>query len=96
MSLSYEGIGASLQLVDDYVTITNILPGGPAAAAGTLKPNDRIMAVGQGHDGALTDVDRLAARRRGAADPRQGRHGRAAADPARRRGARHRRSAPWR
>jgi carboxyl-terminal processing protease len=56
MSLSYEGIGASLQLVDDYVTIGSLLPGGPAAAANTLKPNDRIMAVGQGHDGALTDV----------------------------------------
>ena len=56
MSLSYEGIGASLQLVDDYVTIGSLLPGGPAAAANTLKPNDRILAVGQGHDGALTDV----------------------------------------
>jgi carboxyl-terminal processing protease len=56
MSLSYEGIGASLQLVDDYVTISSLLPGGPAAAANTLKANDRILAVGQGHDGALTDV----------------------------------------
>jgi len=56
MSLSYEGIGASLQLVDDYVTISALLPGGPAAAANTLKPNDRILAVGQGNSGALTDV----------------------------------------
>jgi carboxyl-terminal processing protease len=56
MSLSYEGIGASLQLTDDYVTVTNILPGGPAQADGSIKPNDRITAVGQGHDGALTDV----------------------------------------
>ncbi|HEY3809511.1 MAG TPA: carboxy terminal-processing peptidase [Steroidobacteraceae bacterium] len=56
MSLSYEGIGASLQLNDDYVTVTNVLPGGPAAADGTLKPNDRITAVGQGTDGPLTDV----------------------------------------
>jgi carboxyl-terminal processing protease len=56
MSLSYEGIGASLQLNDDYVTVTNILPGGPAAADGSIKPNDRITAVGQGHDGPLTDV----------------------------------------
>jgi carboxyl-terminal processing protease len=56
MSLSYEGIGASLQLVDDYVTISSLLPGGPAAAANTLKPNDRILAVGQGHDGPLSDV----------------------------------------
>jgi carboxyl-terminal processing protease len=56
MSLSYEGIGASLQLTDEYVTVTNILPGGPAASDGSLKPNDRITAVGQGRDGALTDV----------------------------------------
>jgi carboxyl-terminal processing protease len=56
MSLSYEGIGASLQLNDDYVTVTNVLPGGPAQADGTLKPNDRITAVAQGVDGAMTDV----------------------------------------
>jgi carboxyl-terminal processing protease len=56
MSLSYEGIGASLQLTDDYVTVTNILPGGPAQADGSLKPNDRITAVAQGQGGAMTDV----------------------------------------
>ncbi|HLQ13823.1 MAG TPA: carboxy terminal-processing peptidase [Steroidobacteraceae bacterium] len=56
MSLSYEGIGASLQQVDDYVTISSLIDGGPAATAGALKPNDRIMAVGQGHDGSLNDV----------------------------------------
>ena len=53
MSLNYEGIGASLQLIDDYVTIMNVLEGGPAAVAGTLKPNDRITGVGQGKDGAF-------------------------------------------
>ena len=31
MSLSYFGIGASLQLDDDYVQIVTIIPGGPAA-----------------------------------------------------------------
>ncbi len=56
MSLSYEGIGASLQLVDDYVTIMNVLPGGPAAASAQLKAGDRITAVGQGNDGPLADV----------------------------------------
>ncbi|MEJ1964769.1 MAG: carboxy terminal-processing peptidase [Gammaproteobacteria bacterium] len=56
MSLNYEGIGASLQLVDDYVTILNIIEGGPASVAGTLTTNDRIVAVGQGKDGAATDV----------------------------------------
>jgi carboxyl-terminal processing protease len=56
MSLNYEGIGASLQLIDDYVTIMNVIEGGPAAVAGTLNPNDRITGVGQGHDGSFTDV----------------------------------------
>src|SRR5438874_1855494 len=56
MSLNYEGIGASLQVVDDYVTIMNVLEGGPAAAAGTLSTNDRIIGVGQGHEGPFTDV----------------------------------------
>src|SRR5438477_177806 len=56
MSLNYEGIGASLQVVDDYVTIMNVLEGGPAAAAGTLSTNDRIIGVGQGHKGPFTDV----------------------------------------
>src|ERR1700722_10277229 len=56
MSLNYDGIGASLTLNDDYVTIMNVLEGGPAAVAGTLKINDRITAVGEGKDGALKDV----------------------------------------
>jgi carboxyl-terminal processing protease len=56
MSLNYEGIGASLQQIDDYITIMNVLEGGPAAVAGTLKVNDRIVGVGQGHEGPFTDV----------------------------------------
>ena len=56
MSLSYDGIGASLQLEDDYVTVTNIIPGGPAYIDGQLKPADRITAVGQGENGDLVDV----------------------------------------
>ncbi|MEX2151113.1 MAG: carboxy terminal-processing peptidase [Steroidobacteraceae bacterium] len=56
MSLSYEGIGASLQLVDDHVTIMNVLPGGAAAASSDIKVGDRITAVGQGTEGPLTDV----------------------------------------
>ena len=56
MKLSYVGIGASLQLIDDYVTIINIIPGGPVAVGGQLKPNDRITAVGQGKAGEMVDV----------------------------------------
>ena len=56
MSLSYEGIGASLQLVDDYVTVLNVLPGGPAAISGKLNANDRITAVAEGKNGKAVDV----------------------------------------
>ena len=56
MSLNYEGIGASLEQSDDYVTIRNVIEGGPAAVAGTLSPNDRITGVGQGKEGGITDV----------------------------------------
>ncbi len=56
MSLSYFGIGASLQIDDDYVMVINIIPGGPAAMDGKLKPNDRITAVAQGEDGEMVDV----------------------------------------
>jgi len=56
MKLSYIGIGASLQLIDDHVTVMNIIDGGPAAVNGQLKVNDRITAVGQGKGGELVDV----------------------------------------
>ena len=56
MSLSYDGIGASLQLEDDLVKVMNIIPGGPAQADGQLKPEDRITAVGEGAEGELVDV----------------------------------------
>jgi carboxyl-terminal processing protease len=56
MSLSYEGIGASLNLTDDYVTVINVIPGGPAAISGKLGDNDRITAVGEGKTGELVDV----------------------------------------
>jgi carboxyl-terminal processing protease len=56
MSLSYEGIGATLQNDDEYASIVNLLPGGPAAAAGTLGIKDRITAIAQGKDGEFEDV----------------------------------------
>lgn len=55
MSLSYQGIGASLQLEDDMVTVLNIIPGGPAAIDGRLKATDRIVGVAQ-DDGEIIDV----------------------------------------
>ncbi len=61
MSLSYEGIGATLQTDDDYASVVNLLPGGPAAVAGsqnqpTLAIKDRITAIAQGKDGVFEDV----------------------------------------
>ncbi|MEQ1800355.1 MAG: carboxy terminal-processing peptidase [Gammaproteobacteria bacterium] len=56
MSLSYQGIGASLQLDEDFVQVMNVIPGGPASIDGRLKANDRITAVGQGNSGEMVDV----------------------------------------
>jgi len=56
MSLSLEGIGARLQTENDYTKIAEIIAGGPADKSGLLKPNDRIVAVGQGASGDLVDV----------------------------------------
>lgn len=56
MSQSLEGIGAVLAEVDDYVQIQRVLPDSPASKSGTLTPNTRILAVGQGEKGALIDV----------------------------------------
>ncbi|NLQ16060.1 carboxy terminal-processing peptidase [Marinomonas sp. M1K-6] len=47
MSLSLEGIGAVLQMDDDYTKVVRLVPGGPAATQSDLAPNDRIIAVGQ-------------------------------------------------
>lgn len=56
MSLSYVGIGATLQTEDDFVQIVNIIRGGPADFDGKLKRDDRITAVAQGPEGEFTDV----------------------------------------
>jgi len=56
MSLSYFGIGASLQTEDEFVKIAGIIPGGPAALDGSLQPEDRITGVGQGLDAEIVDV----------------------------------------
>jgi len=50
MRLSLQGIGAVLTTKDSYVEILEIVPGGPAARDGRLKPGDRIVAVAQGED----------------------------------------------
>ena len=56
MRLSLEGIGAVLQRDEDYTAIREIVPGGPAALSGKFKVGDRIVGVGQGANGSITDV----------------------------------------
>ena len=56
MRLSLEGIGAVLQRDEDYTAIREIVPGGPAALSGKFKVGDRIVGVGQGASGPVTDV----------------------------------------
>jgi len=56
MRLSLEGIGAVLSRDDEYTTIRQIVKGGPADKTGKVKLGDRIVAVGQGASGPLTDV----------------------------------------
>ena len=47
MSLSLQGIGATLSSKDGYTTIVEIVPGGPADRDGRLKKGDKIIAVAQ-------------------------------------------------
>ena len=56
MSLSLEGIGATLQTDNDYTKVAKIVPGGPADKTGFLHAEDRIIAVGQGVDGEMVDI----------------------------------------
>src|SRR5260221_13312307 len=56
MSLSLEGIGASLQIENEYTKVAKILPGGDADKSGKLHANDFIIGVAQGNDGEMVDV----------------------------------------
>jgi carboxyl-terminal processing protease len=47
MNLSLFGIGASLESDDGACKVRELVPGGPAARSGLLKPGDRIVAVAQ-------------------------------------------------
>ena len=56
MRLSLEGIGAVLRAEYDYTVVQKIIPGGPAELGGELRAEDRIVGVGQGIGGEITDV----------------------------------------
>jgi len=55
MNLSLEGIGAVLQLEDDYTVIRSLVPGGPAERSKQIFKDDKIIGVGQ-EDGKIVDV----------------------------------------
>ena len=55
MSLSLEGIGASLVAEKDVPTVDTITPGSPAEKSGRLSKGDQILAVGQ-EQGPMKDV----------------------------------------
>ena len=47
---SFEGIGARLQKKNDYIEISELIPGGPAWRGKKLEQGDLIMKVGQGEE----------------------------------------------
>lgn len=55
MKLSVEGIGATLESVDDYVVIKSLVTAGPADKSKLLAPEDKIIGVAQG-DADMVDV----------------------------------------
>ena len=56
MSLSLEGIGALLSSDGLYTSISSLVPGGPAEKTDLLKPEDKIIGVGQDAEGEIVDV----------------------------------------
>ncbi|OCG59381.1 C-terminal processing peptidase [Gilliamella sp. Nev5-1] len=55
MSLSFEGIGATLSQQDDYTVIMSFVTGGPAEKSKLLSVGDKIIGVGQSRS-AIEDV----------------------------------------
>jgi carboxyl-terminal processing protease len=56
MRLQLDGIGAQLKSEDGYTTIVELTPGGAADRDGRLKSKDRVVGVGQGNEGEITDT----------------------------------------
>ncbi len=56
MSRQLEGIGASLLVENEYVTIKSVVPGGPADKSKQISIDDRIVGVAQGKDGEFQNI----------------------------------------
>lgn len=57
VKMQSDGIGATLKEEDGYVTVTSLTLGGAAFKDGWLKPQDRIVGIGQDKNGAIVDVE---------------------------------------
>lgn len=56
MSLSLEGIGATLSSQDGFTVVEQLVPGGGAARCNCIEPQDKIVAVAQGETGKMENV----------------------------------------
>lgn len=56
MRLELEGIGAQLSSVDGNTVVSKVIQGGAADKNGKLKPEDKIVNVGQGEEGDSVDI----------------------------------------
>lgn len=56
MRLSLEGIGALLENDGMYTSISSLVPGGPAEKSKKLRPNDKIVGVGQEKEETITNI----------------------------------------
>ncbi len=56
MSQSLEGIGARLTQKLDYITVADIIPGGPAYKSKGIHKDDKIVGVAQGDDGEFVNL----------------------------------------
>jgi carboxyl-terminal processing protease len=56
MSRSLQGIGATLESKNEYISIQALVPGGPADKSHQINAGDRILAVAQGKDGEFQDI----------------------------------------
>lgn len=56
MNLSFEGIGAVLSYKNETARIEELMSGGPALKSNEINVGDKVLAVGQGKKGKLTNV----------------------------------------
>lgn len=56
MSLSLEGIGATLQTENEYTKVREVIKGGPADKSKKIMAGDKIIGVGQGKDSDIVNV----------------------------------------